>query len=176
MEANVADLAVGEEEVFVECVKRSALLHARHITTGGDPFEMGSSRPLDFGHWAAHKLEQLSGFRMSHAHAVCIGLWLDVLYSVKAGYLTEEDGRRIGHVMCVMGFPQFDELLLKREASGTLAIIAGLEEFREHLGGTLTILLLRAAGEGIEVHTMNSAWLEECVTAMQEQAFGVSIS
>ncbi len=176
MEANVADLAVGEEEVFVECVKRSALLHARHITTGGDPFEMGSSRPLDFGHWAAHKLEQLSGFRMSHAHAVCIGLWLDVLYSVKAGYLTEEDGRRIGYVMCVMGFPQFDELLLKREASGTLAIIAGLEEFREHLGGTLTILLLRAAGEGIEVHTMNSAWIEECVTAMQEQAFGVSIS
>jgi 3-dehydroquinate synthase len=175
MEANAADLAVGEEEVFVECVKRSALLHARHITTGGDPFEMGSSRPLDFGHWAAHKLEQLSGFRMSHAHAVCIGLWLDVLYSVKAGYLSEEEGRRIGHVMCVMGFPQFDELLLKRADSGVLAIIAGLEEFREHLGGTLTILLLRGAGEGIEVHEMNSAWIQECVTAMQEQALGASV-
>jgi 3-dehydroquinate synthase len=176
MEANAVALAVGEEEIFVECVKRSALLHARHITTGGDAFEMGSSRPLDFGHWAAHKLEQLSGFCLSHAHAVCVGLWLDVLYSVKAGFLPEEEALRIGNVMGVMGFPQFDELLFKRDGSGTLAIVAGLEEFREHLGGTLTILLLRAAGVGVEVHSMNVAWIEECVAMMREQAFAASVS
>src|SRR6266849_6698912 len=38
-------------------IYRCAQLHLDHIATSGDPFELGSSRPLDFGHWAAHKLE-----------------------------------------------------------------------------------------------------------------------
>ena len=38
-------------------VRRCAELHLDHIASSGDPFELGSSRPLDFGHWAAHKLE-----------------------------------------------------------------------------------------------------------------------
>ena len=41
-------------------IKGSAELHMRQIRLGGDPFEMGSARPLDFGHWSAHKLEQLT--------------------------------------------------------------------------------------------------------------------
>jgi 3-dehydroquinate synthase len=61
IEKNAAALAKGERGPFEECVKRSALLHARHIALGGDAFETGSSRPLDFGHWAAHKLEALTG-------------------------------------------------------------------------------------------------------------------
>ncbi|MCX6845901.1 MAG: iron-containing alcohol dehydrogenase [Verrucomicrobia bacterium] len=57
IEARLSGLAALETPLLEACVERSAMLHARHIAEGGDAFESGSSRPLDFGHWAAHKLE-----------------------------------------------------------------------------------------------------------------------
>jgi len=170
IEANAAALAALEKEALEECVKRSALWHARHITRGGDPFEMGSSRPLDFGHWAAHKLEQLSGFALTHAAAVAVGLWLDVCYSVKAGLLSEADAHRIETVLETMGMPMFDPHLLARDKSGQLAVLAGLEEFREHLGGQLTVLLLRAPGASVDVHEMKHDWIAACIEEMQKTA------
>lgn len=167
IEENASLLGALEKGILEECVKRSALWHARHITSGGDPFEMGSSRPLDFGHWAAHKLEQLSGFALSHAAAVSVGLWLDVCYSVKSGLLDAESAARIGRVLEIMGMPMFDELLLRRDGKGELAVLAGLEEFREHLGGQLTVLLLRAPGHGVDVHEMNPLWIRESIADMK---------
>ena len=167
IEENASLLGALEKGTLEECVKRSALWHARHITSGGDPFEMGSSRPLDFGHWAAHKLEQLSGFALSHAAAVSVGLWLDVCYSVKSGLLDAESAARIGRVLEIMGMPMFDELLLRRDGKGELAVLAGLEEFREHLGGQLTVLLLRAPGQGVDVHEMNPLWIRESIADMK---------
>ncbi len=167
IEENASLLGALEKGTLEECVKRSALWHARHITSGGDPFEMGSSRPLDFGHWAAHKLEQLSGFALSHAAAVSVGLWLDVCYSVKSGLLAAESAARIGRVLEIMGMPMFDELLLQRDGKGELAVLAGLEEFREHLGGQLTVLLLRAPGQGVDVHEMNPLWIRESIADMK---------
>lgn len=167
IEENAALLGALEKGTLEECVKRSALWHARHITSGGDPFEMGSSRPLDFGHWAAHKLEQLSGFALSHAAAVSVGLWLDVCYSVRAGLLAAESAARIGRVLEIMGMPMFDGWLLHRDGKGELAVLAGLEEFREHLGGQLTVLLLRAPGQGVDVHEMNPLWIRESIADMK---------
>jgi 3-dehydroquinate synthase len=46
--------------------------------------------------------------------------------------------------------------LLHETEDGQLVVLEGLEEFREHLGGQLTITLLRAIGEGFEVHAMNT--------------------
>jgi 3-dehydroquinate synthase len=170
IESHASALAALEKEPLEECVKRSALWHARHISQGGDPFEMGSSRPLDFGHWAAHKLEQLSGFTLSHAAAVSVGLWLDVCYSVKAGLLTASDAARIESVLETMGMPMFDPHLLERDAQGRYAVIAGLEEFREHLGGQLTVLLLRAPGNSVDVHEMNPSWISACIESLQARA------
>ena len=68
-----ADLLREGSPVEVEKLARwCAALHVKHIATGGDPFEQGSRRPLDFGHWAAHKLEQMSGFQLRHGEAVAI--------------------------------------------------------------------------------------------------------
>jgi 3-dehydroquinate synthase len=167
IEENATLLGALEKSTLEECVKRSALWHARHITSGGDPFEMGSSRPLDFGHWAAHKLEQLSGFSLTHAAAVSVGLWLDVCYSVKAGLLDAVSAQRIGRVLETMAMPMFDELLLQVDARGELAVLAGLEEFREHLGGQLTVLQLRAPGHGVDVHEMNPTWIREAIEEMK---------
>lgn len=170
IEEHAGALAQLESAALEECVKRSALLHARHIALGGDPYEMGSSRPLDFGHWAAHKMEQLSHFRLTHASAVAIGLWLDVCYSVKAGLLDFSSAARIGEVLEIMDMPMFDETLLQLDAAGKRSVLAGLEEFREHLGGRLTVLLLRGPGFGVDIHEMNPLWIEECIGEMQQQA------
>jgi len=138
-------------------------LHLEHIATGGDPFETGSARPLDFGHWAAHKLEQLSNFQIPHGEAVATGIALDVIYSRSAGLLDGKSCERILRLLEQLGFNLFTIELLKADANGHLQILAGLEEFREHLGGELTVTLLKEIGRGVEVHEMDQAKIVEAI-------------
>jgi len=132
-------------------IKRCAELHLQHIA-GGDPFEMGSSRPLDFGHWSAHKLEQLSNFSVLHGEAVAMGIVLDSVYSFMGGKITEEDITRIVKLMTKLGFNLIHPQMMIEDDHSPL--IAGMNEFREHLGGKLTIMLLKAIGKGEEVHEL----------------------
>ncbi|MCP5536012.1 MAG: 3-dehydroquinate synthase [Akkermansiaceae bacterium] len=146
-----------------ETVERSALLHAAHIAYGGDPFESGSSRPLDFGHWAAHKMEQLTDFELSHAEAVGVGVALDTIYSWKTGRLGEASAMRVLAVLKKLRLPTWHESLEMQTAEGMRSVFVGLEEFREHLGGELTVLLLRDIGKGEDVHSMDTQLLDECI-------------
>jgi 3-dehydroquinate synthase len=114
-------------------VQRCAELHLDHIRAGGDPFEMGRARPLDFGHWAAHKLELLSNFRISHGDAVAAGVALDSAYAALQGWITEDDFRRIRAVLTQSGFP------LWYPEMEDPALLDGLRDFREHLGGDLCV-------------------------------------
>jgi 3-dehydroquinate synthase len=154
-------------EAMRRLIQRCAELHVNHIARGGDPFELGRARPLDFGHWSAHKLEQLSGFKVSHGEAVAIGLALDVLFSRNAGFLDPESARRILELLEALGFRLFTRELIQNDSSGQLAVLEGLDEFREHLGGQLTLTLLRALGEGFEVHEMS---LPQVQAAIEELA------
>jgi len=131
-----------------EMIERCATLHLAHIASSGDPFELGASRPLDFGHWAAHKLEQLTDHRLRHGEAVAIGIALDSTYSYLCGFLAEKDWRRITDLLLALGFAVYTP-----ELNG--GIFPGLDEFREHLGGRLTIMLLRSIGDGFEVHEID---------------------
>jgi 3-dehydroquinate synthase len=167
--ANVERLAELDRGALEQCVERSALLHASHLATGGDPFETGSSRPLDFGHWAAHKLEQLSGFTVSHAHAVAIGLALDTLYSTRCGLLTSAEAEQVLSVVSGLKLSLWDKALDLRDSSGRRLIHAGLEEFREHLGGELTVLLLQKNGMGKDVHTMDETLVDACLDDLRER-------
>jgi 3-dehydroquinate synthase len=170
IEAHAGRLASLEPEALETCVERSALLHARHIAEGGDAFEAGSSRPLDFGHWAAHKLEALSGYSLGHAHAVATGLALDTLYAAKAGYLSDSDAARVLAVLETLKLPLYHEAFDLRGPDGRRLVFDGLEEFREHLGGRLTVLLLAAPGKGIDVHQMNESVLETCIEELRAKA------
>jgi 3-dehydroquinate synthase len=140
--------------VLRRVIERSAELHLRHICGNGDPFELGSARPLDFGHWSAHKLESMTHHRLRHGEAVAIGIALDVSYSVRKGFLDRAAADRIIAVLEQIGFQLWDDALELRERDGGHTLIAGLREFREHLGGELTVTLLRAIGRGVEVHEM----------------------
>src|SRR5690606_37157730 len=120
-----------EPESMKRLIFRSAELHLNHIATSGDPFEFGSARPLDFGHWAAHKLEQLSEYRLRHGEAVAIGIALDVIYARRMGYLDQEAEERILRLLEILGFELFAKELLHEDADGRLNVLNGLEEFRE---------------------------------------------
>ncbi|MGJ8634043.1 MAG: 3-dehydroquinate synthase [Luteolibacter sp.] len=152
IEVNAEALARREKEPFEQCVKKSALLHAEHIALGGDAFEAGSSRPLDFGHWAAHKLEALTNYQLSHAEAVGVGLALDTVYSRAIGFLGKKDEERILRVLADLGMEMYHPALDWEDADGRRRVFAGLDEFREHLGGALTVLLLKSPGCSLDVH------------------------
>jgi len=157
IERDAAKLAAFDPKAMQQLIFRSAELHMNHIATSGDPFEFGSARPLDFGHWAAHKLEQISDYRVRHGEAVATGIALDVIYSRLMGFLDVVSAERILVLLERLGFELFANELLHEDSSGELVVLKGLEEFREHLGGQLTITLLQGVGRGFEVHEMDSA-------------------
>ncbi len=168
LEDNAKLLAQLKPHALEEAVERSAILHAEHIALGGDPFESGSSRPLDFGHWAAHKLEQLTDFELSHADAVGIGVALDTVYSWRTGRLTRGQAQRVLELLNALKLPLWHTHCESRSKNGKLLILNGLEEFREHLGGQLTVLLLKDLGKGEDVHAMDAALLEWCMGFMKQ--------
>lgn len=170
MEGMAGALARLEQGAIEQVVERSAELHVEHIATGGDPFELGSARPLDFGHWAAHKLEQISGFAVTHGEAVAIGMALDITYSVKKGLMRRAEAERALALIERIGFELFSPFLMEEGKSGESVILEGLEEFREHLGGELTVTLVPEIGTKLEVHEMDRGLILEAMEELRERA------
>jgi len=158
IEDNAAQLVARDMDTMNYLIKRCAQLHLNHIA-GDDPFETGSARPLDFGHWSAHKLEQLSNFSVLHGEAVAMGIALDSTYSFLTGMLTEEKLQRILSVLLHLSFDISNPFIQINDTESP--ILRGLAEFQEHLGGKLTITLLTDLGTGKEVHQMDHQLLIE---------------
>jgi 3-dehydroquinate synthase len=153
-------------DVMSQIVYRCAQLHLQHIATSGDPFEAGSSRPLDFGHWAAHRLEHLTDYRLRHGEAVAIGIALDCTYSYLHNLLPYGQWQQILITLNALGFNLYvPELAWRKEPH---SLFSGLTEFREHLGGELTLMLLQQIGWGIEVHEVNIMLYEQAVVELRE--------
>ena len=155
--------------VMEPVIRRCAELHVDHIAGSGDPFECGSARPLDFGHWSAHKLEQLSNYEIRHGEAVAVGIALDIVYSRRMAWLDTASAERALDLLERLGFDLFANELLNADSDNNLMVLKGLEEFREHLGGRLTITLLNAIGHAFEVHEMNLPRVIESIYELQER-------
>jgi 3-dehydroquinate synthase len=158
LEGNVDNLVNRDMPAMAYLIHRCAAMHIEHIASK-DPFETGSSRPLDFGHWSAHKLEQLSEFTLRHGEAVSIGIALDSVYSFLSGRLPQDSLLRIIQLITGLGLPISHPLLQNREEQNLL--LKGLQEFREHLGGRLTIMLLRSIGKGEEVNEIDPSLVNQ---------------
>ena len=158
-----ADLRRRDQATMEQCVRRCAILHLEHIRTSGDPFELGSARPLDFGHWVGHKLETMSDYRIGHGQAVAIGIAMDSFYAMRQGLLDEADFARILKGLTAAGLPVWSELLSRRDSGGTLTVLDGLRQFREHLGGALNVTLPDGLGRKVEVHQVNPQLVEQAV-------------
>jgi len=158
IENNTPALVERDINIMNHLIWKCAQLHMEHIA-GTDPFESGSSRPLDFGHWSAHKLEYLTNFEIRHGEAVAMGIALDTVYSNLAGRISSQECNRVIQTLQNLGF-EISHHLLQVEGDNS-PILAGLEEFREHLGGRLTIMLLNGIGHGEEVHEIDTEILKQ---------------
>ncbi len=150
---NAEKIPARSMEFMEQVVRRSAEIHLNHIGEGGDPFETGSSRPLDFGHWSAHKLEAMSNTELRHGEAVAIGIALDLCCCVEMDLLQADEAEQVVDAMNRCGLPVWSDLL-EQESDGRLAVIDGLEEFREHIGGVLTLTMPDGLGQKIDIHNL----------------------
>jgi 3-dehydroquinate synthase len=155
LESNVDALRDFVPSATARMIRRCAELHMRQIAHGGDPFESGSGRPLDYGHWSAHKLEALTDHALRHGEAVAIGVTLDTRYSVQTGMLAAGGDERVYTLFKRLGFSLWHPALELRGSEGRLLVLDGIEEFREHLGGELTVTMLRGIGRSEDVNTLD---------------------
>lgn len=150
IEASASQVVSRDDRVAVPILERACQLHFEHIVRGGDPFERTTARPLDFGHWSAHKLEQMTAFELTHGEAVAIGVALDVTYAGLTDLLPWSVVERVTACLKALGFELFHPAMLEQDR-----LFAGLQEFREHLGGRLTIPMITAPGQSTVVHDMD---------------------
>ncbi|MEM9030909.1 MAG: 3-dehydroquinate synthase, partial [Pseudomonadota bacterium] len=169
LEQNADALATFETDAMAYMIRRCAELHMRQIGQGGDPFETGSARPLDYGHWSAHKLEGMTNYHLRHGEAVAIGIALDARYSVLAGLLDAGEDDRICFLLEHLGFKLWHPVIEKTTADGVLVVLKGLRDFQEHLGGQLTVTLLSDIGVGVEVNDMDDAHIRDAIAWLKNR-------
>ena len=150
-------------------VTRCAELHLDHIRTNGDPFEYGTARPLDFGHWSAHKLELLSNFAISHGEAVAAGVLLDSIYAASKGWITPQECDRIDAGLRQSGFALWFETFNDRDSLGNRRVFEGLRDFQEHLGGELCVTFPRGIGARFEVNEIDMPAMEAAILELERR-------
>lgn len=151
IQSKVKLLVNRDAETMQWLIQECAKTHIQHIAQGGDPFEQGSSRPLDYGHWVAHKLEFISNYEILHGEAVAAGMLVDAQYALLNNWLTLEEYQTIENLLLDLGFPlNYPQYFLEQENISQL--LNGLTEFAQHLGGELTITMLNGIGESFNIH------------------------
>ncbi len=145
----------------LQAIRDSVLTHLHHIAYGGDPFEANEARPLDFGHWSAHKLESLCRYQIRHGEAVAIGVALDVIYSSLAHGLAMPVVESTLRFFRDLKMPTYHDLLQSS------AIFDGLEEFRQHLGGRLTLTMIRDVGQMLQVHEVDYDKMRQAIELLR---------
>lgn len=167
LENDAQALVAGDARAMRRTVEEAATIHLRQICTGGDPFEFGSARPLDFGHWAGHRLEIMSGHSIHHGIGVAVGMAIDTVYAKLAGLLKKKDADRIIALIKSLGLPVYLPELEMKRLDGELEVLRGLSDFREHLGGRLCITLPTAIGKTVEVHSMDESLIEAAIAEVK---------
>lgn len=163
IEASAERIRNREMDAVRPVIRRSAQLHIEHITQGGDPFEALEARPLDYGHWSAHKLEPMTNFELRHGEAVAIGVAVDTVYSARVHGFPKSDAERVLNCLRNLG------LTLDHPAlHDTEELLSGLEEFRQHLGGRLTLTMLPRLGAKIDVHDVDKAQMLKAIEYVAE--------
>ncbi|WP_438301964.1 3-dehydroquinate synthase [Pseudomonas sp. NMS19W] len=173
MEQQADALARFDHPASRYAIRRCAELHLAHITGAGDPFERGNGRPLDYGHWAAHKLENLSHHRLRHGEAVAVGMALDGLYANALGLLSDTDSERVMSLLTRLGFNLCPPELTLKDAQGRSPVLLGLEEFRQHLGGQLSIPMLSGIGQSVDLHEIDDARMERALQKLSARSIPV---
>jgi 3-dehydroquinate synthase len=160
LDVNTEALASKDSAAVSHLIARCAQLHLQQIAKGGDPFEDGSARPLDFGHWLAHRLEILTQHQLTHGQAVAIGIAVDTALSVELGLLDEAKLVQVLNMLKALKLPIYHDLLTaaceSTDCEAFQLLYQGLEDFRQHLGGALSVELLADIGQGQPVSSLQA--------------------
>ena len=164
MEEDASEIRERNLMIAMRYITESARLHLEHITRGGDPFELDAARPLDYGHWSAHKLEQMTNFELRHGDAVSIGIALDSIYAGMIGVESKKSVERTIALLENLGLPIHHPAM--RDGG---ILLEGLQEFREHLGGKLTITLVTEPGSSIEVNEIDDETMMRAIRELSSR-------
>jgi 3-dehydroquinate synthase len=164
---HAAELRRRDERAMEHLIRRCAELHLEHIRTSGDPFELGQARPLDFGHWSAHKLEAMSDYRVGHGQAVATGIALDSAYATAKGWIAEQEYAAIFKGLIESGFSFWHDELDARAPDGSLEILQGLRDFQEHLGGELVLTFPKGIGSAVEASEIDPALVGKAIERLR---------
>ena len=140
-------------------MRRSAALHLSHIANGGDPFELGIV--------AAARLRPLGGAQARTADRPPAAprrgggdrhrARLHLLAACRASCPKPTGGASsICCWRCGSRSTPRSSASTSTTPDAPRSVLRGLAEFREHLGGRLTIMLLRAIGQPFDVHEIDT--------------------
>jgi len=170
LQQNASLLTQFEPETSQYAIARCAQLHLHQITHGGDPFESGNARPLDYGHWSAHKIETLLNYGIRHGEAVAIGMALDARYAFESGLINEAESLRLITLLENLGFKLWHDVISSIDNHGQHLLLQGLEEFRQHLGGELCITLLTGIGKTVDVNAIKTDLMIRAIDWLKSRA------
>jgi 3-dehydroquinate synthase len=70
------------------------------------------------------------------------------------------------HALLTIGFRLWDDCLDLRDAHGRRSILAGLEQFREHLGGELTLAMPDGLGQRRDISSFDEILFERALKCL----------
>jgi 3-dehydroquinate synthase len=120
-------------EIIAQCVAYKGRI------VGEDPLEGGVRKLLNLGHTAAHAIEKLSGFTVSHGRAVAMGTALIARASERLGWCTQPCARRIEATLASCNLPT------KTDYAAADLARAALSD-KKRAGDTLTLAVPEAIG------------------------------
>jgi 3-dehydroquinate synthase len=106
----------------------------------------------------------MSAFTLRHGEAVAIGVAVDTIYSSFVHGLPAEEAALVLQALDGLG------LLIDHPAlANTDELFAGLEEFRQHLGGRLTVTMLERIGKPLDVHEIDRVQMKRAIATVVER-------
>jgi 3-dehydroquinate synthase len=104
LEVNIADLLDREEAALGYAIGRSCAIKAQIVQA--DEREAGERAVLNFGHSFGHALEALTRYETYlHGEAVAVGMVMAADLSVRTGWMSDADARRIRELIEAAGLP-----------------------------------------------------------------------
>lgn len=149
--------------VMEALIKRAAVGHLERLREEGVSFGGGREQPLDFGHWAGHRIEAQSRFWLAHGQAIAVGMALDSVYARRVGLIDDDELARILRALIDTGLPVYSKHLDARGPSGELKLLPYLRDLRRRLGGRLALTLPDGVGHCIPVREIDVRIVAEAV-------------
>jgi 3-dehydroquinate synthase len=153
-----------ERRALETAARWSARLHWESAAEG-ESFDPSRPAPLDFGRWAALRLEAEAGGGLLHGEAAAVGASVDLLLSVLLMGMPPEAARAALELIAGFGLPLWHDVLGQADSEGAPALLSALAEFS--LAGGSSVPLLRAPGRPESCIAVNAEAVAAAIEALR---------